>query len=482
MRSALITLLFLLSSTLPALETPLVLRPLGGENFELMSLVNPDTGTIQLYRVTGEQLQLTDYYSFQADLNFLSGRPVPQRLDWTLLRTGSGTSLPNYGSMIQSFPSQSPNEQGLTYQQRVMASEDEFWETKPEYDGVVRAAMGQHSLIVVVPSMYTILFYTVQDWQLRLSGWRNYRTDLYVPQVYRSRPTPANLFQALPEEVQEERREQLEEQAEKMGEDAGRLINLAPSDPWLTSDFIGNQELFILADPANDHLLVYQFRARGRESTFELRSSRNLEIDMLIPTNFQSFPSVNGAVQEYNKRLAQQDLPPVSAGYIQKLVERRSTKSAEISSMQAQLDFTGLLFLDFIDKKKVFVYRILGENDELELLNARNYEIDVGIAMHQQEIQQRRKGIDRLQTVKRIVGRDTVALSMKLLQTALDWNPWLYQEVERDRKLRRLLEDHEQWDAMIEGAIAKAKAKEEEYQEIQAELREEQEEKQSQGR
>ena len=464
MRLIFACLILLGAAQLGALETSLVLRPPTGGD-ATMAMVNPAQGTIQLYRIDGEQLHVVSRRNFRADLEYLSSVPPGPKLDWTLLRTGSTTCTPTYGEVMDQWlpaidkaaeaarkRSRDKNTPPpLPLAQRAMNSEDDFWKQTPEYDGVVRGSMSQNALVLLIPQTYTMLFYQIQNWEIQFMGWRNYRTDLYVPQTFQSTPTPQELLTLLPKEIQDERKEALAQQMEEIGETAGETIPLAPSDPWITSYNLGTRELFVILDPPNNRLIMYQFRTRGKMSMLELQSVRNIEIDLMIPTTFNSEPDLRNVIVQYNKVLQKQRMPPVDGDYISGLVGGNAVAAQVGSEVHANIDAEGMLFIDFTGKRKILVYRMAG--NQVELLAARDYTIEVGIALHQQELQLRAKGIEVFKLIEKTADKDTVDACMRLMEIALRWNPWLYEEFEGDRKLRRTLENHERWGPLIEQAI-----------------------------
>lgn len=482
MRTVVLTALLLVAPSLGAFESSLVLRPPAGSQSELVVTINPTLGTVQLYRVEGERLVRQSSSNFLADLDYLLTAPAPGKFDWPLLRVGSPTSLPTYAQMLdQWFPQASQPGAAVPLSQRVLNTEEEYWKETPEYDGVVRAAVGPESLVVVVPSTYTILFYWIRNWELRLAGWRNYRTDLYIPQVYQSQPTPQALLQALPQDVQQARRDQLQQQMEALGDAAGQTIPIAPSDPWVGNAIISGAELFVVVDPPNQRILSYQFRGIGGGARLELTSARNMEIDLLIPTTYGSQPLLTNIIAQYNEYLQRKRLPPVSEAYLRKLLGARTGARAgkQTSEMYPHLESqTALLFLNFAKRNKIFMYR-LTNGTTIELLSARDYTLEAGIAMHARELTLRERAVELADRMAKEVNRDTPPdQAFAMMEQALDWNPWLYQEIERNNRLRRILGQDPRWQQLIEQATQAVQEAEELQKQIMEEIKQEQQAKQ----
>ena len=86
--------------------------------------------------------------------------PVEGRWDWNWIRVNSPMSQPSYADMFEKWlPSvskkKSRKEDSLSLVERAMESENTFWEKDHEYDGQVRGALGENTLLLVIPGSYT---------------------------------------------------------------------------------------------------------------------------------------------------------------------------------------------------------------------------------------------------------------------------------------------------------------------------------------
>ena len=453
-------------------DGPLILRSSG--TTEIMTIINPSLGTIQLYRMDGDRLQQESAYNFLSDLALLSNAPVEQRWEWNWVRVNSPMSAPSYGEMFDKWlpsVSQSRRDQnGPSLVERARNSEDEFWATIPKYDGDVRGALGDDTLVLVIPSSYTILWYEMQDWKLELQGWRNYRADMFIPNVYNSSPSAQELFRLLPESSQKEWQDQQLQEAEALENN----IEIAPSDPWVGVAVDGRREVFVLVDEPNQYVLTYESRSTAKGTELNLHAIRNMELDLMIPSTFNSLPLIDGAIEAYNRQLARIKEAPVSSAYIQQLLGQRGTRNSGGSSINAEVDNRQRLFVDLPFMRKVLVYRIFGRGNKLEMMAARDYSTEVGLALHQRDIQQRRRGSELLERCRRSAKRGNEQRVMGLLKTALSWNPFLGEEVAKDRKLNRYLKDQSELATLLEEAQAAADALRAEQEAIAAALAAEQ--------
>ena len=190
-----------------------------------------------------------------------------------------------------------------------------------------------------------------------------------------------------------------------------------------------------------------------------------MEIDLMVPTTYKSEPLISGAIQAYNKQLARIKEPPVSSGYIQE-ASSKSWKSEGGNTINAEVDSKERLFIDLPFKRKALVYRMFGRGNKLELMAVRDYSIEVGLALHQREIQQRRRGSDLLEQCRKACQAQQRGTCSRPLGTALKWNPFLHEEVAKDRKLTRYLKDYPQLAQILDEARQDAGALETEQAEI----------------
>lgn len=468
-----------LAPSLTALDTPLVIRSPDGR---LTGVVSPTQGTMQIYEIAGERLTKRASANWRADLQFLETvPPTKEHLDWTRLRLGSpAVNRPNYAQFFDEVypeldrrrrPGRDDDEL-LPFKERAWNTEETFWADPPDYDGKISAAMissgGQNAAVmIVVPSLYTILMYWVEGYNIRFMGSRNYRTDLYIPQVWNSFPTPQQILEALPADIQADHREQVENQIENLGEMAGEVLPISPSEVWVTSVRRNNTDVFVLLDHANNRLMTYTFQFGGRAGgILSLKGVRNTQVDLLIPSSYKSDPPIAGIVQQHNRNLDKLGMPPVTPTILRKLAQLRSVEAQESSDIQANTDREGRIFLDFPKSRKLMIYDPFGRGDFLELESMRDYTLEVGIGIQMKEARFRALSFQMLEEANDIASRKRTEDVKKLLKTALEWNPHLYEALEgrEGRKATRYLKDDAEFQAMMEEAATEAKRLEDEWE------------------
>jgi hypothetical protein len=467
---SLIALLATLSVAASALETPLVITQPGGSG--LTAIVDPASGVITLYQVEGNQL--TRYGSGSA--NFLSdlsqyesliideedGKPV------SALQRGSGSTRPTAQELLAALPkTQSAAEreaESLPYQDRARNAEKRFWAEKHDYDGVVRGALGNRALLLAVPSKHVLLAYEISNNMLQLRAYRNYGVELYIPQVLGSTPSPAEIWQGLPDEITEERRKELEKQAEKMGAAASKELSPLPSDVWVAASN-GQPDYFAVVDFANKHIMSYQFSTR----TFDLKSVRNMEIDLLIPGSWNSVPSAQQTYDAFMRDPARKrfleafGFEPDPAS-LKAMSGARQQRSNTVSTVQATIQNDDII-IDWTDKHKVYVYRLIGSGNNLELVSMRDYTLDVGMALFDDEMRSQANAKELFEQAVALTKRNSAVLAMLNLKSALKLNPLLHTEAEKNNSLVMSLGKLPDWKETIEVAAANAKKKKDEIEE-----------------
>ena len=458
-----LTALVLISiAALGALETPLVIQsPL---NNELTIVINPSVGTMTMYRIQDGKLNQ------RGSANFLSDISVYEKMIYTemdgqavsYLQTGSTNNNPTNGDMILKVlggirSSRAEKTAGVSpLSVRAIAAEREFWGKDQPYDGVVRAALSIQYLMLAVPSKRTVMVYDTASEQLNLVAWHNYGPELYVPQVLTSTPLPSEIMKSLPKDVQEDRQKQLQDQLEALTAKAEQAIDTKPSDVWMAA---GKQERFVLFDSANHCVMSYEFTSKD----LKLLSVRNTEVDMLIPTNWHSTPEIQAAYDNFKQDKGRQAYLTANGitDYIafQVYVESKQGGTAaagagKISPLQANVNQnSGEITLDFTDRRKLVVYRFAGGENQLQLMSFRDYTVDTGIAMLEAEIRSRSAATDLYNNVKKL---KNPKLQLLTLQSALKLNPYLYHDLEKDKKIVKDLGTMEGYPAMIEEATKKA--------------------------
>ena len=442
-----------------ALETSMVLHS-GTQGPGVYAVVEPGLGNVTLYSVEGNNLTKHSSVNFLADVTNLANRPRTERAGviYSTLRLGDDSGKPTMADLLFQFPDKpTAKEQAngvKAYRARATEAEDAFWAKEHAYDGVVRGAMGNSCLFLCIPSMHALLLYNCGDRAKgpQLVGFRNYGVDLMVPQVYKSSPTPQEILGQLPADIKEEQKTALEEALKALG--GGGAMDLQPSDPWVAS---GGGDRFVLVDPPNKHMATYEYKGKG----WELASVRNLEVDMLIPTSYKSAPDEQGTfvqwAQSRKEEIKAFGIIPDLA-YFKALVGQKQVESGKVSDLQASMAADDLV-LDYVKAHKLFVYRLNGANNGLELVSMRDYTIDVGLALQDLEF---RSAVDarNVWTVdaKAALGGRNPKLAILSVLYALKLDPCLYKEIEKDPRAKDLKALPE-WQPAIEAAMKGCEAK-----------------------
>jgi hypothetical protein len=471
--SRLIVLLLVLAAAVPAYEAPLIINNLSGNS---TVIINPSLGSMTLYNIQDGQLTRAASTNFLADmvpLGVITADVDGQGV--TALQTGSANNQPTAEAFMQVLgklgTAKAEKEAGLkSLAERARAAEREFWGKEPAYDGVVRAALAQNYLMVAIPAKHALLVYDVTAANFEMVAWHNYGPELYLPHVFGSNPSPAEILQELPADVQEERKKELQAQIEAMTESANQAIALKPSELYI---FAGPGERFAVFDLANTHLMAYEYNGRA----LVLRGIRNVEVDLLIPTAFRSTPDIAEIYKQWTKDRARQGFL-ASLGMDKDLISFQlyvESKQQTAQSPKAGSPFqanvvpnTGDLVLDFIDKRKAIVYRFAGGEPTMDLKSLRDYTLDAGIALLDAEYKSTVMASQLLAGAKKANKPRTALLT---LISALKLDPTQYRAIEKDKGLVKKVEGEPGYQEMMEDAIKRAtdieKAREERKKEAE---------------
>ena len=468
MKPLFLTLLMLLTSWAAAMETSMVMRSPGSGGSGVYAVVNPGTGNMTLYVIEGTATTRYGSGNFLADLTNLEGLPGAKQGEtvYSALRLSHPAFKPTPAELLVSvaFPDKpSAKEQAAgrkALRWRATEAEDAFWADVKPYDGVVRGAMGTQYLLLCIPVKHALLCYDCQD---RVKGpvlvsYRNFGVDLMIPQTLNSDPAPQAILSALPADIKEEQKKAIAEQLAALAEGGG-AIKLEPSDPWIAS---GSGDRWVLVDPPNKHICTYEYLGK----TWAIKSSRNIQVEQLIPTSFRSSPDEQAEFSEYIKSRQKQLLAAgiiADVPYFKALVDQKQVASAKTSDIQASIVGDDLM-LDFVKLRKIFAYRLTGANNGLEMLSMRDYTLDVGLALQDVEF---RAGVDAINAwnlaKKFLAGHDNASAWLSILY-ALKLDPSIYKTIEKDSAVKPLKKLPE-WQATWDEAIKKAEEKEKQLEE-----------------
>ena len=452
------------ATALHALETPLVLKSGGqGGNY---AVIEPGTGNVTLYAVEGNTLTKNGSANYLADLSFLEQRPYDERdgIVYSTLRVGDKNCKPTMGDLLAAFPAKPTKREadaGLkSYQARAIEAENEFWSKEHAFDGIVRGAYSATVLFLCIPSKHAILLYDCQDRNKgpQLVGWRNYGVELMIPQVFMSTPIPADILAQLPAEIKDDQKKALQDAMKALAEGGG-AIQLQPSDPWVAA---GGGDRFVMIDSPNKHIMTYEYKGKG----WEVKSVRNLEVDLMIPTAFNSSPDEQRTFSDYiQSRKAQlaaygivPDLP-----YFKALVGQKQVDSGKVSDVQATGNADDIV-IDYVKLHKLYVYRLLGRNNALELVSMRDYTLDVGLALQDVEFRADADATDAWNNAKASLQKHDNKVGLLSVSFALKRNPCLYKTIEKEPSHKDLKKMPE-WQAMLDEAIKACETRTKELEE-----------------
>ncbi|NRA38230.1 MAG: hypothetical protein HRU15_08830 [Planctomycetes bacterium] len=436
--------LFILScyNKLSALDSPLVIRSSMGD---LTAAINPNTGTIQLYRTGGGlQLTLVGSHYYLADLELWSNKEIPsENVSWSYLRAGMNTR-PVYYDRKTSVIHLLDGKAGTL----VMDTEDEFWKEVPEYDGVVAAAIGVTHLFLCIPSTHTLLAYKITNGsRIELVAVRNIGPDLMIPGAYNSKPSPAQLLEQLPKEVREARKEAMEKIATDIED--GNIPPLSDPEPWMHA-LQGDK--IVIVEPANQKILTYEIAQKG----LNLKSARSMEIELLVPpgVSVNSNPSPALQYKNYVKMMRKSKITPYTLKELTALADVNANHNAKNTGedIQASVDERFNLLLNFTTTRKLILYRPDSGGAGIEMKSVRDYTMEIATALHVDKINKERSADELFKIAKDNLTKKKRPKAMRLLKIALVYKPALYEDLEKNKKMVRSLSEEPGWSEMLDSA------------------------------
>lgn len=468
MKPMFLTILMLLTGWAAALENSLVMRSPGQGGSGLYAVVSPSTGNMTLYAIEGTTTTRYGSGNFLADLANLEGLPGGKQgeITYSALRIGHPEFVPTPAELLSSVafpekPSAKEKEAGLKgLRWRAIEAEDAFWADVKPYDGVVRGAMGSQYLLLCVPIKHALLCYDCQDRNKGpvLISFRNYGVDLMIPQTFASEPAPQAILAALPADIKAEQKTAIEEQLKAL-EEGGGALKLEPSDPWIAS---GSGDRWVLVDPPNKHIVTYEYLGKK----WAVKSSRNIEVEHLIPTSFRSAPNEQDQFNEYirsrKKQIETAGIIPDIA-YFKALVDQKQVASSKTSDIQASMVGDDLM-LDFVKQRKIFAYRLNGANNGLELLSMRDYTLDVGLALQDVEFRAAVDAQNAWALAKKFLAKHDDGSAWLSVKYAISLDPSIYKVIEKDNGAKPLKKLPD-WQPTLDDAIKRAQEQEKKLEE-----------------
>lgn len=436
------------------LETPLVV--VSGNN---IATINAGSGQIAIYELRDNVNTRKSVKNFLVDLQMLEARTTQVGdQTYSLVRTG-------WGPAKDAFPKPTPEEviQGLfrkepTPEQRktnraadqelVRKAEDEFWSKDHPYDGVVRGAFSGSMLMVAIPAKRAVLFYRSDDEKLRLLNAYNYSPTLYVQLAYKSIPNPLDLAKSRELDLTKEQQDELINQFKSQDENAA--IQAGPSDVWCCAA----GAYFALVDSANRRVLTFEDKGKN----VELRSVRNISVDLMIPVGYGTTPDaaraatdLTGKSKEVSAMLAEWGVKPFDQYTLKALVAMAQAGDGARKAESLQANCTGSqVVLDFTAQRKLLTYLINGPGNSLQLVSARDYSFDIAIDMLATRANARVEAAEGFKAIEAMAGKGQVEQALARLKTELKFVPSLVDAAHKSATLKKLTgKDKEALDALL---------------------------------
>lgn len=446
-----------LGASLPALDTPLVLRVQGTPNADMTQtlVVNPANGSLTLYQADTQELKAIASTGFLLDLEVLDKVGVEQKgVMYSYLRMGSARALQGLDWTVNSetLLGQLPNKkQGdkPSQQEAARAAENAWWEKEHAYDGVVRAAWNGEYLFLCIPSKHVVMIYQADANGIKRLAWQNYGPLLLLPGGYKTSPPVSEVLSRLPPL----QKKQLEEEAKKALEEGGDQVAATPaSDVWVGA---GRDSTFFVVDLANSRVMTFGVTPKA----CTIKAVRNIAFELKLPArqNFRSTPDADDTLKEYvqskKKELQAAGLDQFVSGEdaeykVRALVQSLATKQAGGKSAGFQANsLDDKIVLDFTDRRKLITYGIATE--QLELLSVRDYTADLAVSALDEMIKKKAAAAQLLQSAEK--GMKQHAFALRTLKFALQLDPTLIAAIEKNTRLvNELKKEEEAWGPLLD--------------------------------
>ncbi|MBA3708557.1 MAG: hypothetical protein H0W83_07040 [Planctomycetes bacterium] len=448
MKAMIVALVACAATYAPALETPLVLRSPGSNSGDQVIEVSPNLGTIALFQVTESGTRQAGSANFLFDLEFYDKYIVDERngVPYSTLRIGSPNSKPTCEGMLALMP-KDPTEAEkaknvLSYQARARAAEDAYWLKDHDYDGVVRGAFNGTYAMLCIPSKHALLFYELSGEKLTLSAYRNFGVDLLVPQGWNTSPLPSEIAKRLPDD---EKKKLEKELADKEKEGSKEVAETPKSDTWVAA---ASNNIFVVVDTLNNQVMSYQFTGKS----LEVKSVRNLKYDLMIPGSFKPLDNEADVFTRFRKvheKQIQELGIEVDLSGMKALVGANTKGDASKTGMQATV-LDKLMILDFTESRKLLVFNLEGAGNGLELASARDYTLDVAMALMDKAFNEKSEAKKFIASAEKYFKSHKTA--MLQLKFALKMDPTLVDSVEKNTRLKGELSKEADWPTMLDDA------------------------------
>jgi hypothetical protein len=483
-------LLGLLASTLPCLETPLVVQV--GQRGDKVAVIDPAFGSVTFFMPSESKVELLGRSAskdasanFVADLDMLLKTSVSERegVVFQALRTGTLNNKPTYGDMFNSAlrqpwlpttPTAREKEAGIKpVMQRAWAGQHAFWKTPPAYDGQIRAAFSQSGnyLAIAVPAFHALLVYKATDDRIELLAARNWGPELYMT-GYGTAPLPLDMLQRVPKDKQADAKRALGIEEEDPKAAPSQPAEAAPglaqqeepptpqSDVWIAG---GGNDSFLLVDVTNSRAMLYQVAGK----TLDLRAVRNLSLDLAIPAlvggGWNAEPKgeklLEEAVQTRSRMLKEYNLPTDKDELLMMLDRQQEGGAAKASTFEATMAGNGIASLNFVSRR-VCLFLNTKDGQSIDLAAARDYSLDTAVAMLDREINNRKQAVALVGSASDLARGGSRRSAITTLRTALQLDPRLHKAAETRLKneFRNEAELQAQFEEILNDAAKRAEA------------------------
>ncbi|HAT11027.1 MAG TPA: hypothetical protein DCS97_10635 [Planctomycetes bacterium] len=483
--------LLLCASYAAAVETPLTLA----SDSSRQVVVDPSYGSITIYEVTvsnSNRLGLgKPQPNFLSDANIrlnsfydeVEGEP------YAWLRLG-GLTKPAYGDMFRDgkWFSNKPTKKEAAAgkadaQTRALRAEHAFWKTQLAYDGVVSAALTPNGqdLLIVLPGLHALLWYRLDGDSIVLKAWRNYGPELMMT-GFNTSPDPSALLARVPKEKQAEAKTALglDEEAAPAETAAPAGSALATEEPptpksevWTAA---ASGDTFLVVDTANSRAMLYRV---GK--FLELVSVRDLAVDLVVPGlvggGLASDPMGDRMLETFlkdrRKAIAEYGLPNTREEIL--LAVGQKAAKGKVSPFEATASAKlGLAVLNFIDKRVMLTLNTAG-GQSLALAAARDYTLDIAVALLDEEISHRKAAEDLVANAAQLGKSNKRKAALLTVRQALSLDPRQHKGAEK--ALKGAFKNDAEMLAQFQTMLDEAAKKTEELEKLAAERRKAMEEK-----
>jgi hypothetical protein len=475
LRIALILSLGLCAALASALETPLTLT-----SGSKVGIIDPVYGSITIYDPSSTK---TDRLGLgKTSANFLADIDVGLKtflderdgVPFQVVRLGTLNNKPTYremfldGKWFAKDPTAKEKAAGkAALQTRVSRAEDAFWKATPTYDGVVRAAYSANGRYVAlaIPSLHTLMIYMMDNETATLVAMRNWGPELFIT-GYNSTPNPKDFLNELKGDKRKEAEAALGIDDEKPDKDAAAAPAPAldaeepptpKSDVWIAS---GTNDSFLLVDVPNQRAMLYQVSGKS----LVLNAVRNLAVDLVVPRliggSWHCEPSsekmLDAALRGERKARIEDYGLPTDKDELTLMVEQAATKG-KVSPFEGVMGPNGIATLNFVERR-TFLTIDTRNGQSLSLASARDYTLDIAIALIDKEISDRTNAKRLVGDAGTLSGQNKLKSAFLTLKLALGLDPRLHKDAEQKLKtaFRSNADLQAQYQALIDEAAKKA--------------------------